>query len=464
MTITPLSLLSPLDGRYFEKVKNLQSFCSEHALIQYRLRVEMEWLKALAMHPLVVPLSPFSKKAVGILEGLIQTFNEKEAERVKAIEQTTHHDVKAVEYYLQEKCLASNNPELKQAVSFIHFGCTSEDINNLAYGLMLKDIRAHALLPKIEQLIGDLQQLAYQFAGEPMVSRTHGQVATPTTLGKELANFVARLDRQRAQISALPILGKMNGAVGNYNAMSVAYPNINWPELSQTFVESFGFTFNPYTTQIEPHDFMAEWFDALSRQNTILIDLNRDFWGYTSLGYFKQKIKKKEVGSSTMPHKVNPIAFENSEGNCGIANALFQHLARTLPISRWQRDLTDSTRLRNIGVAFGHSLLAVDMCLQGLHKLEVNAPIMNQDLESSWEVLAEPIQTVMRRYKIPDAYETLKAFTRGKKMTRKMLHQFIDTLTIPKDAKKQLKTLTPSSYVGYAPKLAKMGKYKSWPS
>jgi adenylosuccinate lyase len=449
-----LTALSPLDGRYGSKTAPLRDFFSEYALIRYRVIVEIEWLKALASEPAIAEVPAFSTAAVALLDGIADTFSVADAERVKAIEATTNHDVKAVEYFLKEK--TKDNTEIAAVSEFIHFACTSEDINNLSHALMLKGARDGVLLPALEKVIARLTDLAHELAELPMLSRTHGQPASPTTVGKELANVVYRLRRVWDAIGSVELLGKINGAVGNYNAHLSAYPDLDWESFARSFVKELGLAFNPYTIQIEPHDAMAELYDAIARANTILVDLNRDVWGYVSLGYFKQKVKAGEVGSSTMPHKVNPIDFENSEGNLGLANAVLRHLAEKLPVSRWQRDLTDSTVLRNMGVGFGYSLLAYESCLRGLGKLEANPAALAADLDANWEVLAEPIQTVMRRYGVANPYEQLKALTRGKAgMTRETLHAFIDGLAIPDAEKARLKTLSPASYTGKAAELAK---------
>ncbi|WP_064192886.1 adenylosuccinate lyase, partial [Acinetobacter baumannii] len=416
-----LTALSPLDGRYASKCDALRPFLSEFGLIHARVTVEVRWLQALSNRPEIVEVAPFSAETNAALDAIVSNFSEEDANRIKEIERTTNHDVKAVEYFLKEKI--AGIAELQNAGEFIHFACTSEDINNLSHALMLKNGR-EVLVSSMKQILNAISALATTHAEQPMLSRTHGQTASPTTLGKEMANVAYRLARQIKQFENVELLGKINGAVGNYNAHLSAYPNVDWPAHSQAFVESLGLTFNPYTTQIEPHDYMAELFDALRRFNTILIDFNRDVWGYISLGYFKQKLKEGEVGSSTMPHKVNPIDFENSEGNLGIANAVLAHLGEKLPISRWQRDLTDSTVLRNMGVGFAQSLIAFDACLKGIGKLELNANRLNEDLDQAQEVLAEPIQTVMRRYNVEKPYEKLKALTRGQAMTRDMMVDF----------------------------------------
>ena len=454
MALTTLNALSPLDGRYQTKLDALRPFFSEYALIKHRALVEVEWLKALAAAPQLREIAPFSAETIKELDQAIQDFDEADAGQVKAIEAKTNHDVKALEYWLKEKF--DHNPEIKKASEFIHFACTSEDINNLSHALMLKGARDSVILPFLAQLISRLSELAHDLAAQPMLSRTHGQTASPTTMGKELANVVYRLKRQEKQLKNNEILGKINGAVGNFNAHLSAYPTFDWENFAQTFVESLGLTYNPMTIQIEPHDYMAELYDVLSRINTILIDLNRDIWGYISVGYFKQKVKSGEVGSSTMPHKVNPIDFENSEGNLGMANAILRHMAEKLPISRWQRDLTDSTVLRNMGVGIGYSLLGYDSCLRGLNKLEINAAKLAEDLDNSWEVLAEPIQTVMRRYGIANPYEQLKELTRGKGgINKTTLHAFIQNLEIPAEAKQALLEMTPASYIGKATALVR---------
>ena len=454
MELSPLNALSPLDGRYQAKLDPLRPHFSEFALIRHRMLVEVEWLKALAAEHALAEIAPFSASTLAELDAAIASFGETEAAQVKAIEVRTNHDVKALEYWLKERF--DSNPEIRAVGEFIHFACTSEDINNLSHALMLKAARDQVMLPALDKLIARLAELAHQLADMPMLSHTHGQPASPTTLGKELANVVHRLRRGRQQVAGVEILGKINGAVGNFNAHLAAYPEFDWERFAQKFVESLGLTYNPYTIQIEPHDYMAELYDALARINTVLIDLDRDAWSYISLGYFKQKLKEGEVGSSTMPHKVNPIDFENSEGNLGLANAVLRHLAEKLPISRWQRDLTDSTVLRNMGVAFGYTLLGYDSCLKGLGKLEANPGALAHDLDHNWEVLAEPIQTVMRRYGIKNPYEQLKALTRGKEgITRASLHAFIEELRIPAEAKQLLLAMTPASYTGKAAELAK---------
>jgi adenylosuccinate lyase len=453
MELTALNALSPLDGRYQSKLDALRPYFSEYALVRHRALVEVEWLKSLAAASQLAEIAPFSAPTLQELDGAIAGFGETEAGEVKAIESRTNHDVKALEYWLKERF--DGNPEIRKASEFIHFACTSEDINNLSHALMLKSARDGVLLPMLDQIIARLTAQAHELADAAMLAHTHGQPASPTTLGKELANVVYRLRRQRKQLTETEILGKINGAVGNFNAHLSAYPDFDWEAFAQKFVESLGLTYNPYTIQIEPHDYMAELYDAIARINTILIDLDRDIWGYISLGYFKQKVKEGEVGSSTMPHKVNPIDFENSEGNLGLANAVLGHLSEKLPISRWQRDLTDSTVLRNMGVAFGYSLLGYDSLLKGLNKLEANRAKLAEDLDISWEVLAEPIQTVMRRYGVNNPYEQLKALTRGKgSITKEALHEFIGTLAIPQEAKNLLLAMTPASYIGKATELA----------
>jgi adenylosuccinate lyase len=453
MSLTPLTALSPLDGRYHTKVAALSEYFSEYALIRYRVQVEVEWLKALAAEPAIAEVPPFSRATAKRLSAEASDFQAQDAEAVKAIETRTNHDVKAIEYWLRERL--ADAPEVLRVAQFIHFACTSEDINNLCHALMVQQARERVLLPTLDRIIEKLTSLAHALAEFPMLSRTHGQPATPTTLGKEMANFVHRLRRARARIAAVELTAKINGAVGNYNAHLAAYPEFDWEAFARSFVERFGLTFNPYTTQIEPHDCLAELFDAVAAANTVLLDLDRDMWGYISLGYFKQRLKAGEVGSSTMPHKVNPIDFENSEGNIGLANALFHHLSGKLPVSRWQRDLSDSTVLRNMGVAFGYCLLAWGSLLQGLEKLDADPARMKEDLESSWEVLAEPIQTVMRRWGIGDPYEQLKALTRGKdRITRETLQAFIRGLSIPESEKVRLLALTPATYIGLAATLA----------
>ncbi|WP_374557275.1 adenylosuccinate lyase [Aquitalea pelogenes] len=454
MNLNPLIALSPLDGRYAAQVEGLRNLFSEYGLMKFRIKVELEWLKMLAAEPGIEEVKPFSEATIREIDDVIANFTVQHGEEVKAIEARTNHDVKAIEYWLKERL--SGNAEVMAASEFIHFACTSEDINNLSHALMLKTARNTVVLPALDEVIHKLQQLAHELADLPMMCRTHGQPATPSTMGKELANTVYRLKRQREQLVSQEILGKINGAVGNYNAHLVAYPQIDWESLCGRFVSGLGLTFNPYTIQIEPHDYMAELYQVVGRINTILIDLNRDIWGYISLGYFKQKVKKDEVGSSTMPHKVNPIDFENSEGNLGMANAILQHLAEKLPVSRWQRDLTDSTVLRNMGVGFGYTMLGFKACLKGLNKLEINPVAITEELGRSWELLAEPIQTVMRRYGVPNPYEQLKELTRGKDgITRETLSAFIKGLEIPEAEKVRLLELTPIAYVGKAAELAK---------
>jgi len=453
-SVSTLTALSPLDGRYAAKVDTLREHFSEFGLIRARVAIEIAWLVALADESAIPEVAPFSAAARATLDAATASFAPSDAERVKAIERTTNHDVKAVEYWLKERFAAE--PEIARVGEFIHFACTSEDINNLAHGLMLAEARRSILLPALAAIAERVRDLARTHAELPMLARTHGQPATPTTLGKEMANVYARLERQIAAIGHVPIKGKLNGAVGNYNAHVVAYPHVDWERLAAKVVNGVGLELNPYTTQIEPHDYIAELFDAIARANTVLIDLDRDLWGYISLGYFRQQTKEGEVGSSTMPHKVNPIDFENSEGNLGLANALLRHMAEKLPVSRWQRDLTDSTVLRNMGVALGHTLLGWTSLSQGLDKLAVDGATITADLETNWEVLAEPIQTVMRRYGITNPYEQLKALTRGRTgMTRETLHAFIDGLALPADAKARLKSLTPATYTGLAGALAK---------
>ena len=447
-----LTAISPIDGRYASKVDALRPIFSEYGLIRYRVEVEVRWLQALAAEAKISEVPAFSDAANQLLNSIISDFSEADAQAVKDIEKTTNHDVKAVEYFLKDKI--KNNAELNAVSEFIHFACTSEDINNLSYALMLKEGRG-LVLAEIDACIKAISQLAHDSAEQPMLSRTHGQSATPTTTGKEFANVVARMQRQRQQLAQVELLGKINGAVGNYNAHCVAYPAVNWPQFAQNFVESLGLSLNPYTIQIEPHDYMAEFFHALSRFNTILLDFDRDIWGYISLGYFKQKTIAGEVGSSTMPHKVNPIDFENSEGNLGLANAILNFLSEKLPVSRWQRDLTDSTVLRNIGVGIAHTSIAIQSTLKGISKLEINPQLLNQDLDTNWEVLAEPIQTVMRRYGIEKPYEKLKELTRGNRVTGEGMRAFVEKLEIPAEAKAELLALTPHSYTGYAAELAK---------
>ena len=453
MTCEPLTALSPLDGRYAGKVDALREHFSEFGLIRARLKVEIEWLKALAAEPHFSEIAPFSPSTVAELDALVGNFSVEQAAEVKAEEAVTNHDVKALEYWIKKN--TRGNAEVVKVGEFIHFACTSEDINNLSHALMCQGAREQAMLPALDKVIARLVELAHANAEVPMMSRTHGQPATPTTLGKEMANVAWRLRRARARIAAVELLGKINGAVGNYNAHLAAYPGYDWEGFARRFVESLGLTFNPYTIQIEPHDALAELFDAYARANSILIDLDRDVWGYISLGFFKQKVKAGEIGSSTMPHKVNPIDFENSEGNLGLANAMLKHLAEKLPVSRWQRDLTDSTVLRNMGVGLGYTLLGYDSLLKGLGKLEINADLMKADLDANWELLAEPIQTVMRRYAVPNAYEKLKELTRGTRVSREGMQAFVSTLDIPEAAKAELLKLTPWDYTGKAAELAK---------
>jgi adenylosuccinate lyase len=453
MPPSTLSALSPLDGRYASKTDSLRPILSEAGFMHHRVKVEIAWLQALSQAGFA-EIAPFSQAARDVLERIVQNFTEADAARIKQIEAVTNHDVKAVEYWLKD--YVKDVPELVAASEFIHFACTSEDINNTSHGMMLKAARDQVMLPALRAVIAKLTALAHELADTSMLARTHGQSASPTTLGKEVANVVARLQRAAARIAEVEILGKMNGAVGNYNAHLSAYPEFDWAAFSKAVIEErLGLSFNPYTIQIEPHDYMAELFDAFARANTILLDLNRDIWSYVSLGYFKQSTKAGEIGSSTMPHKVNPIDFENSEGNLGLANAMLKHMAEKLPVSRMQRDLTDSTVLRNIGVALGYTLLAYDSCLRGLNKLEVNPERLQQDLDATWEVLAEPVQTVMRRYGCANPYEQLKELTRGKGISQDALHAFIATLDIPPAAKAQLLAMTPSNYIGIAARLAR---------
>ncbi len=454
MEFSALTAISPIDGRYQNKTDSLRPIFSEYGLFRFRVQVEIEWLKALANHSGIKEIAPFSKKSISILDKVKNDFSVADAKAIKKIEKTTNHDVKAVEYFIRDKI--TSHKALKEASQFIHFACTSEDINNLSHALMLKEARDVVLLPKLDETISVLKNLSKKHAATPMLSRTHGQTASPTTLCKEIAVYVHRLSRQLSQLGKIELLGKMNGAVGNFNAHLSAYPKVNWMSLSKNFVAGLGLDWNPYTTQIESHDYMAEYFHVLSRANTILIDLNRDIWSYISLGYFRLKLKKGEIGSSTMPHKVNPIDFENAEGNLGLANGIFEHLAQKLPISRWQRDLTDSTVLRNMGVGIAHTLIAFDSSLKGLSKLDINPDVLDQDLEQSWEVLAEPIQTVMRRYGIDNAYEQLKELTRGQNINQKTLRHFIEQLEIPGDAKSRLQKLTPQNYIGNAEAQAKL--------
>lgn len=449
MELTPLTAISPVDGRYADKTQALRAIFSEYGLIRYRVEVEIRWLEALAQHPAIHEVAPLSHQAKALLADIIDNFSLIDAHRIKQIESTTNHDVKAIEYFLKERL--AGNDELKSVAEFIHFACTSEDINNLAYGLMLREARRDVLLPNLDKIVEALRQIAHRYADQPMLSRTHGQPASPTTLGKEMANVVFRLMRQRQQLADVPILGKINGAVGNYNAHLMAYPELDWEALAGTFVEQgLGLSWNPFTTQIEPHDALAELLDVIARCNTVLIDLCRDIWGYIALGYFRQRVQAQEVGSSTMPHKVNPIDFENAEGNLGLANALLSHLACKLPLSRWQRDLTDSTVLRTLGVGFAHTLIAYQSCLKGIGKLEVNELCLLDDLDANWEVLAEPIQTLMRRYGIEQPYEKLKAITRGQPVNQRVLMAFAEQLDLPEEAKQRLLSLTPADYTGNA--------------
>jgi adenylosuccinate lyase len=451
MELSALTAVSPIDGRYDDKCTDLRPIFSEYGLLRFRVEVEVRWLQQLAAHPGIPEVPAFSAEANALLDSIVSNFNEEDAGRIKTIEKTTNHDVKAVEYFLKEKVAA--NAELHAVSEFIHFACTSEDINNNSHGLMLKAAREEVIAPYCQKLIDAIKGLAKQYRDVPMLSRTHGQPASPTTLGKEMANVAYRLERQYKQIMAVEFLGKINGAVGNYNAHISAYPEVDWHAFAEQFVTGLGLTWNPYTTQIEPHDYIAELFDAIARFNTILLDFDRDIWGYICLGHFKQRTIAGEIGSSTMPHKVNPIDFENSEGNLGLANALFDHLAAKLPVSRWQRDLTDSTVLRNLGVAVGYSLIAYQASLKGISKLEANEASMAADLDSNWEVLAEPIQTVMRRYGIEKPYEKLKELTRGRRVDAAGMREFIDTLELPEDVKTELKKLTPANYIGRAVQL-----------
>ena len=454
MKLSALTAISPIDGRYQNKTDTLRPIFSEYGLFRFRVLVEIEWLKALAKHNGIKEVAPFSKRSISILDKIANDFSIDDAKAIKKIEKTTNHDVKAVEYFIRDKI--STNNALKEASQFIHFACTSEDINNLSHGLMLKEARDEVILPQLDKTISALKALSKKYAATPMLSRTHGQTASPTSLGKEIGVYVYRLSRQRKQLQQIELLGKINGAVGNFNAHLSAYPKVNWMAFSKSFVTGLGLDWNPHTTQIESHDYMAEYFHVLSRINTILIDLSRDVWSYISLGYFKLKLKKGEIGSSTMPHKVNPIDFENAEGNLGLANGIFEHLAQKLPVSRWQRDLTDSTVLRNMGVGIAHTLIALDSYIKGLSKLDVNKTALDQDLEQAWEVLAEPIQTVMRRYGIENAYEQLKELTRGQAINAETLYQFIEQLDIPNDARAQLQKLTPQNYMGNAEAQAKL--------
>lgn len=453
MDLNSLTAVSPIDGRYGNKTESLRPIFSEYGLIRHRVLVEVRWLQHLANTDGIAEVPAFSSHANKLLDDIVDKFSEADAQRVKNIEATTNHDVKAVEYFLKEKI--AGNEELEAVSEFIHFACTSEDINNLSYALMLREARNQVVLPMLDDVIGRVKDMAHNYAEVPMLSHTHGQPASPSTIGKEMANVVYRFKRQREQIAAVPMLGKINGAVGNYNAHLSAYPELDWPEIARTFIEGLGLEWNPYTIQIEPHDYVAEFFDALARFNTILIDFDRDIWSYISMGYFKQKTIAGEVGSSTMPHKVNPIDFENSEGNLGIANAIFNHLAAKLPISRLQRDLTDSTVLRNLGVGIAHSIIAYSSTLRGISKLEVNEQRTAEILDNNWEVLAEPIQTVMRRYGIEKPYEKLKELTRGHRINAEGIREFVSKLDIPDSAKQELMEMTPASYIGNAIKQAK---------
>lgn len=448
MNLSTLTAISPIDGRYASKVDALRPIASEFGLMRARVEVELAWIKSLASHPQIDEVAPLSEQAIAEIDAIVTDFSEDDGQRVKAIERTTNHDVKAIEYFIKEQF--DNNPELRSISEFVHFACTSEDINNLSYSLMLTRMRDDVLQPTMRQIIDLLRSKANEWASHPMLSRTHGQSASPTTVGKELANVVARMERQLTQFEAVQLLGKLNGAVGNYNAHLSAYPDVDWAAHAESVITNLGLTLNPYTTQIEPHDCVAEYFDALKRFNTILMDLNRDLWSYISLDYFKQKTVAGEVGSSTMPHKVNPIDFENSEGNLGLANAVLEHLSAKLPVSRWQRDLTDSTVLRNVGVGAAHALIAYESSLKGLNKLEINLAVITDDLAKRWEVLAEPVQTVMRRYGIEKPYEQLKELTRGKPIDEESLRAFISQLEIPDEAKQALLEMTPLSYTGTA--------------
>ena len=448
MELSALTAISPVDGRYQNKTDVLRPIFSEYGLFRFRVLVEIEWLKKLSKNPNIKEIESFSANSISLLDNIKNNFSIDDAKQIKKIEKITNHDMKAVEYFIREKI--QSDPKLKNVSQFIHFACTSEDINNLSYALMLKDARENILLPKLQKLIIILQEMSDSYASIPMLSRTHGQIASPTTLGKEMAIYVYRALRQMKQFENIELLGKLNGAVGNFNAHFASYPDINWMSLSKEFIEELGLTWNPYTTQIESHDYMAEYFHTLARTNTILIDLCRDLWGYISLGYFNLKPIKGEVGSSTMPHKVNPIDFENAEGNFGIADSIFEHLAMKLPTSRWQRDLSDSTILRNAGVGIAHTIIAFDSTVAGLSKIDINKDVIHEDLKDSWEVLTEPIQTVMRRYNIDNAYEKLKKLSRGQKINKEILHNFIEQLDIPNDAKSRLKKLNPSNYLGNA--------------
>lgn len=453
MDLTSLTAISPIDGRYADKTKALRPFFSEYGLLRSRVEVEVRWLHLLGANAGIAEVPKLSDDAEAFLNDMVANFSVDDAAEIKEIERETNHDVKAVEYFIKRKFKANN--ELNKVSEFVHFACTSEDINNTSYGIMLKNAREQVILPEMDTLIGTLRKLAIEHAETPMMSRTHGQPASPTTLGKELANVVQRLELQRTHVAAVLLYGKMNGAVGNYNAHLSAYPDVDWPMMANAFVTGLGLRWNKYTTQIEPHDYMAELFQAMIRFNTVLIDFCRDIWSYISIGHFKQKTVKGEIGSSTMPHKVNPIDFENAEGNLGVANALFDHLAIKLPISRWQRDLTDSTVLRNLGVGFAHSLLAYSSALKGISKLEANPESMAQDLDNNWEVLAEPIQTVMRRYGIENPYEKLKDLTRGQRVNEQIMLDFINDLDLPEEAKVILRQLTPANYIGNAAEQAR---------
>ncbi|MGB3385239.1 MAG: adenylosuccinate lyase [Marinomonas sp.] len=453
MELTSLNAISPIDGRYGSKTNVLRRSVSEYGLLRMRVIVEVRWLQALAKHPQIIEVPALSDEANTLLDQLADNFSEADAQAIKDIEKTTNHDVKAVEYFIKNKM--ADNAELAAISEFVHFACTSEDINNLSHALMLREALEEGIAPELNKVITAIQDLAIEHAEQPMLSRTHGQTASPSTVGKEMANVAARLSRQLKQIESVEFLGKINGAVGNYNAHLSAYPDVDWQAHAEAFVTSLGLSWNPYTTQIEPHDYIAELYDAICRFNTILIDFDRDVWGYISMGFFKQKTIAGEIGSSTMPHKVNPIDFENSEGNLGIANAIMGHLSAKLPISRWQRDLTDSTVLRNLGVGLAHSLIAYQATLKGISKLEINAPRLDADLNNAWEVLAEPIQTVMRRYGIESPYEKLKELTRGRTIDQATIEAFVDTLEMPKEAKAELKKLTPATYIGNAVAQAK---------
>ncbi|HJL61516.1 MAG TPA: adenylosuccinate lyase [Pseudomonadales bacterium] len=453
MDLTTLTAVTPIDGRYADKTASLRPFFSEFGLIYHRVLVEIRWFQFLANTEGITELSPLKADASAFLDNIVESFNLEDAEAVKKLEKTTNHDVKAVEYFIKQKFQESQLPALLENLEFVHFACTSEDINNLSHALMLASARNEVLLPSLAALSQRVRDMAKSYRADAMLSRTHGQLASPTTMGKEMANVVHRMQRQIDQIKTVPILGKINGAVGNFNAHVSAYPDLDWENLSESFVTSLGLTWNPFTTQIEPHDYIAEFFQALSRFNTILLDLDRDIWAYISIGYFKQRIVEGETGSSTMPHKVNPIDFENSEGNLGIANAIFSHLSDKLPISRWQRDLTDSTVLRNLGSGLAYSLIAYQSTLKGLGKLDLNQSALQADLDENWEVLAEPIQTIMRKYGTEEPYEKLKALTRGQSINKANISQMIDDLDLPEDAKEQIRSLTPATYTGIAIRL-----------